>query len=93
MADKAQTDNDVFLRLKQFYQGLTLNQRLLLAGGTALVGVALWVFVDRGLVLESRAARCLNECDPFPEVLLASFTRLIRGERVHRGLRFACGTK
>ncbi len=45
MADNAQSANDVLLRLKQFVQGLTLNQRLLLAGGTALVGAAVWVFV------------------------------------------------
>ena len=45
MADKAQPGNDVLLRLNQFYQGLTLNQRLLLAGGGILVGAVLWVFV------------------------------------------------
>ena len=45
MADKAQTANDVLVRLKQSFQGLTLNQRLLLVGGTALVGAVLWVFV------------------------------------------------
>lgn len=37
--------NDVLHRLGQFFQGLTLNQRLLLAGGAALVGATLWIFV------------------------------------------------
>jgi flagellar M-ring protein FliF len=37
--------NDVLHRLGQFLQGLTLNQRLLLAGGAALVGATLWIFV------------------------------------------------
>ena len=45
MADQTQNGNDVFLRLKQFFQGLTLNQRLLLVGGAVLVGGILWVFV------------------------------------------------
>jgi flagellar M-ring protein FliF len=39
------TGNDVLHRLAQFFQGLTLNQRLLLAGGAALVGATLWIFV------------------------------------------------
>ena len=45
MADKAQSSGDVLERLKQFFQGLTLNQRLLLAGGAALVAGVLWLFV------------------------------------------------
>ena len=45
MADKPQTANDVLHRLEQFFRGLTLNQRLLLAGGAVLVGATLWVFV------------------------------------------------
>jgi flagellar M-ring protein FliF len=45
MADKATSANDILQRLGQFFQGLTLNQRLLLAGGAALVGATLWVFV------------------------------------------------
>src|SRR5579864_2898314 len=45
MADTPQPANDVLPRLGQFFQGLTLNQRLLLAGGTVLVGAILWVFV------------------------------------------------
>ncbi len=36
---------DVLQRLGQFFQGLTVNQRLLLAGGAALVGGTLWIFV------------------------------------------------
>lgn len=32
-------------RLGQFFQGLTVNQRLLLAAGAALVGGVLWIFV------------------------------------------------
>jgi flagellar M-ring protein FliF len=45
MADNAQTGSDVLHRLEQFFRGLTLNQRLLLAGGAVLVGATLWVFV------------------------------------------------
>jgi flagellar M-ring protein FliF len=45
MADNAQSANDVIFRLKQFFQGLTLNQRLLLAGGAVLVAGVLWIFV------------------------------------------------
>jgi flagellar M-ring protein FliF len=37
--------NDVAQRLQQFFQGLTLNQRVLLAGGALLVGATLWIFV------------------------------------------------
>jgi flagellar M-ring protein FliF len=37
--------NDVLPRLQQFFQGLSLNQRLLLAAGAALVGATLWIFV------------------------------------------------
>lgn len=32
-------------RLQQFFQGLTVNQRLLLAAGAALVAATLWIFV------------------------------------------------
>src|SRR5208337_202145 len=39
------SSNDVLVRLQQFFQGLTLNQRLLLAAGAALVGGTLWGFV------------------------------------------------
>jgi len=45
MAEKTQSANDVLERLTQFFQGLTLNQRLLLAGGTVLVAGVLWLFV------------------------------------------------
>lgn len=45
MADTPRTANDVLLRLRQFFQGLTLNQRLLLGGGAVLVGSVLWLFV------------------------------------------------
>src|SRR5580658_2982282 len=37
--------NDSLQRVEQFFHGLTLNQRLLLAGGAVLVGVTLWIFV------------------------------------------------
>jgi flagellar M-ring protein FliF len=43
--NKAASAADVFERLKQFLQGLTLNQRLLLAGGAVLVAATLWLFV------------------------------------------------
>src|SRR5271165_942504 len=39
------SSNDVLARLQQFLQGLTVNQRLLLAGGAALVGATIWIFV------------------------------------------------
>ena len=45
MADKTPSGADVLERLGQFFQGLTLSQRLLLAGGAVLVGATLWVFV------------------------------------------------
>ncbi len=45
MADSTTSGNDVLHRLEQFFQGLTLNQRLLLAGGAVLVGGTIWVFV------------------------------------------------
>lgn len=45
MADSPQSASDVLQRLEQFFKGLTLNQRLLLAGGAILVGAVLWIFV------------------------------------------------
>jgi flagellar M-ring protein FliF len=46
MADSPpQSVNEVFDRLGQVFRGFTLNQRLLLAGGAALVGLTLWGFV------------------------------------------------
>jgi flagellar M-ring protein FliF len=45
MADTTTSANDTLARLKQFFERLTLNQRLLLAGGAALVAATLWGFV------------------------------------------------
>jgi flagellar M-ring protein FliF len=45
MAETTSTNNDMVQRLAQLVRGLTLNQRLLLAGGAALVAATLWVFV------------------------------------------------
>ena len=45
MADTPQSASDVLQRLTQFFKGLTLNQRLLLAAGAVLVGGVLWAFV------------------------------------------------
>jgi flagellar M-ring protein FliF len=45
MADSTPSRSDVLQRLSQFFQGLTLNQRLLLVGGAVLVGATLWLFV------------------------------------------------
>jgi flagellar M-ring protein FliF len=45
MADSKPSGNDVLQRLGQFFQGLTVNQRLLMAGGAVLVGGTLWIFV------------------------------------------------
>jgi flagellar M-ring protein FliF len=45
MAESPQSASDVLHRLRQFFHGLSLNQRLLLAGGAALVGLTLWGFV------------------------------------------------
>jgi flagellar M-ring protein FliF len=45
MAEKAQSASDVLQRLKQFFQGLSLSQQLLLAGGAIVVGGVLWAFV------------------------------------------------
>ena len=44
MADNAQSANDVSQRLTQFFRGLTLNQRLWLAGGAVAVAGVLWAF-------------------------------------------------
>lgn len=45
MADNPPSGTDVLQRLGQFFQGLTLNQRLLLAAGAVLVGATVWGFV------------------------------------------------
>jgi len=46
MADaKAQSFDDVTHRLGEFFKGLTLQQRLLLLAGIALLGGTLWLFV------------------------------------------------
>jgi len=45
MADNPKAANDVLERLTQFFEGLTLNQRLLVAGGAVLVGATIWAFV------------------------------------------------
>ena len=45
MAEGTQSADDVLHRLGQFFAGLSLNQRLLLAGGALLVAATLWVFV------------------------------------------------
>ncbi len=45
MATTPPPANDVLQRLSLFLQGLTVNQRLLLAGGAAVVGGVLWIFV------------------------------------------------
>jgi flagellar M-ring protein FliF len=45
MADKTTSENDALQRLGQFFQGLTLKQRLLLVGGAILVGTTVAVFV------------------------------------------------
>lgn len=45
MAESKPSGNDVLQRLGQFFRGLTVNQRLLLGGGAALVGGTLWIFV------------------------------------------------
>jgi flagellar M-ring protein FliF len=45
MAEPTSSGNDALQRLGQFVQGLSLNQRLLLAGGAVLVGATLWAFV------------------------------------------------
>ncbi len=44
-SNRAAPAGDVLQRLKQFFEGLTVNQRLLLMGGAALVGGTLWIFV------------------------------------------------
>jgi flagellar M-ring protein FliF len=45
MAETPRSANDVLERLSQFFRGLTLQQRLLLASGAAMVGAILWIFV------------------------------------------------
>jgi len=45
MADTPATPQDVLERLRQFFSGLTLKQRVLLGAGSALVGATLWIFV------------------------------------------------
>jgi flagellar M-ring protein FliF len=45
VADPTQSANDILQRLRQFFQGLTFNQRLALAGGAVLVGATIWIFV------------------------------------------------
>lgn len=45
MAETPQSSSDVLARLTQFFKGLSLQQRLLLAGGAVLVGGTLWAFV------------------------------------------------
>jgi flagellar M-ring protein FliF len=45
MANEAQSIPQVLARLKQFFLGLTLNQRVLMAGGAILVAGVLWLFV------------------------------------------------
>jgi flagellar M-ring protein FliF len=44
-ADSTQPFRDGVDRLRQFFGGLSLGQRLLLGGGAVLVGATLWVFV------------------------------------------------
>jgi len=45
MADaKAQSFDDVMRRLGEFFTGLSLRQRLLLAAGVGLVGATVWIF-------------------------------------------------
>ncbi len=45
MAENPQPSNDVMQRLKQFLEGLSLRQRVLLGGGAVLVAGVLWLFV------------------------------------------------
>jgi len=45
MPEKPPSTNDVLERLTQFFRGLSIKQRLLLAGGSVLVGGVLWLFV------------------------------------------------
>jgi flagellar M-ring protein FliF len=45
MADTPQSPKDILERLGQFFRGLTLNQRLLLVGGAAVVLGVIWLFV------------------------------------------------
>src|SRR5277367_4814753 len=45
MAEPASSPSDIAQRLGQFFQGLTLNQRLLLGVGAVVVGATLWAFV------------------------------------------------
>lgn len=45
MAENPPSANEFVHRLGQFWKGLTLNQRLLLAGGAVVVAGVLWIFV------------------------------------------------
>jgi flagellar M-ring protein FliF len=45
MPDEPTSGTDVLRRMEQFFRGLTVQQRLLLAGGAALVGATVWIFV------------------------------------------------
>jgi len=45
MAETPIPGNEFLTRLGQFFRGLSLNQRILLAGGAILVGAVLWLFV------------------------------------------------
>jgi flagellar M-ring protein FliF len=45
MAENTSSSNDVVQRLTQVFHGLTLNQRLLIAGSAIAVAATLWVFV------------------------------------------------
>ncbi|HTW57933.1 MAG TPA: flagellar basal-body MS-ring/collar protein FliF [Terriglobales bacterium] len=44
MAESTPSGNDWLQRLGQFFQGLTLNQRLWLAGGAVVIAGTIWIF-------------------------------------------------